>query len=82
MCETPSPPEITKCAVCGFERATDVSPFEVDTVLEGRYRIDQEAGRGDGRRLQRHRPDSQPARRNQGDAQRRDRCRCPRALHA
>ncbi|MGC6416805.1 MAG: serine/threonine-protein kinase [Bradymonadia bacterium] len=45
-CETPSPPEITKCAVCGFERATDVSPFEVDTVLEGRYRIDQEAGRG------------------------------------
>ena len=68
-CETPSPPEITKCAVCGFERATDVSPFEVDTVLEGRYRIDQEAGRGGmGVVSQRHRPDAQPARRNQGDA--------------
>ena len=45
-CGTPSPPEMTKCEVCGFERATDVSPFDVDTVLEGRYRIDQEAGRG------------------------------------
>ena len=39
---------MTKCEVCGFERATDVSPFDVDTVLEGRYRIDQEAGRGMG----------------------------------
>ncbi len=34
------------CPTCGFDRSGGPQPFERGTVLEGRYRIDDEAGRG------------------------------------
>ncbi|MCB1185500.1 protein kinase, partial [bacterium] len=34
------------CPTCGFDRSGGPQPFERGTVLEGRYRIDVEVGRG------------------------------------
>ncbi|MEE2755277.1 MAG: protein kinase [Myxococcota bacterium] len=45
-CGTPSVEGVNQCQNCGYERETDISPFSTDTVLEGRYRIDAEVGRG------------------------------------
>ncbi|MBV70886.1 MAG: hypothetical protein CMH52_06000 [Myxococcales bacterium] len=45
-CGTPSVEGVNQCQNCGYERETDLSPFSDSTVLEGRYRIDAEVGRG------------------------------------
>ncbi len=40
------PDDISACPQCGFDLAAEPHPFKEGTVLESRYRIDTEVGRG------------------------------------
>ncbi|MEE2786353.1 MAG: protein kinase [Myxococcota bacterium] len=45
-CDHPVDSDALVCPNCGFGLVGDPSPFEIGTILEGRYRIDLEVGRG------------------------------------
>ncbi len=45
-CGTEVPDNSTVCPSCGFHDTGEPQPFEAGTVLESRYRIDTEVGRG------------------------------------
>lgn len=45
-CAATLPDTVQVCPACGFDRSGGPRPFKTGTVLEGRYRIDAEVGRG------------------------------------
>ena len=45
-CGTDVPDTSTVCPACGFDAGAEPQPFDPGTILEGRYRIDNEVGRG------------------------------------
>ena len=45
-CNTTNPAGSTVCRECEYSLLGDPTPFEPGVILESRYRIDQEVGRG------------------------------------
>lgn len=45
-CGKDLPEDVTACPSCGFAPHREVQPFKPNEMLEGRYRIDAEVGRG------------------------------------
>ena len=45
-CDTINVASATVCVACEYSLMGDSAPFEPGVILEGRYRIDREVGRG------------------------------------